>query len=68
MTPAAKAARAAARAGTAEAAPPRPIVLRAFSVWHRGQLVTVPPGAVDDPALAATLRGIHDPALLEWRP
>ena len=62
MARAAKAARPAP-----EAAPPRPFVRRALTVWHRGQLVVVPPGAVADPALAATLRGINDPDLVEWR-
>ena len=57
----------AARPAAGEATLPHPVVLRPFAVWHRGQLVVVPAGAVDDPALAATLCGIRDPALVEWR-
>ncbi len=62
-------ARAAKAAPTGEATLPTPrlVALRAFDVWHRDQLVTVPAGEVQDPALLATLRGIHDASLLEWR-
>ncbi len=60
-------ARAAKAARPAPLAVPHPVVLRAFAVWHRDQLVVVPPGVVEDAALAATLCGVRDPDLLEWR-
>ena len=69
MARAAKAAPAAARQdGGATPASPSAFARRAFSVWHREQMVSVPAGPVLDAALTRTLRDLGDDPLVEWRP